>query len=295
MVARGRRAARLLRRTAIGFLFDSAKAAVPAFIFAQAYPGTEGTGISSSLKVDREYLAYCFVIITLIYPVVVHWVWSSGGWLSVNHPKPLFGVGMIDFAGSGVVHMTGGTTALIAAIILGPRRDRGEKPEPINPSSSGHTTTPLQGQSATLTVLGAFILWVGFYGFNLGSTLGITGNLGTTVQLVVRTTTMGAVGGAIGDILWSVPRGRFDVGQTCNSIIGGLIGIAAGCATVQVHTAATDSNIVSRALTHDPPRNTNTHLNTDTSTHLLWNTTTPTTSEPRSPLCCMCMCMCMHM
>jgi hypothetical protein len=70
------------------------------------------------------YLCYSAVLVGWVYPIVVHSIWNYNGWLSANGMNPLWGVGMIDFAGSGVVHLTGGTTAIFAAVILGPRRGR---------------------------------------------------------------------------------------------------------------------------------------------------------------------------
>jgi Amt family ammonium transporter len=70
------------------------------------------------------YLCYSIVLVGFVYPVIVHSIWSHQGWISANGMDPLWGVGMIDFAGSGVVHLTGGTTAIFAAMILGPRRGR---------------------------------------------------------------------------------------------------------------------------------------------------------------------------
>jgi ammonium transporter, Amt family len=70
------------------------------------------------------YLGYSIVLSGWVYPIIVHAIWSSRGFLSATAVDPLWGVGMVDFAGSGVVHLTGGTTALFAAMILGPRRGR---------------------------------------------------------------------------------------------------------------------------------------------------------------------------
>lgn len=103
------------------------------------------------------YLCYSVVLSGIIYPIVVHQVWSNNGFLSVSNITPFLDQGVIDFAGSGAVHLTGGTTALYATLILGPRRGRfhdeeGElMPEP----------TRFPGHSVALQLLGTMILWFG--------------------------------------------------------------------------------------------------------------------------------------
>jgi len=107
-------------------------------------------------------LCYSVFLTAFVYPVVVHAIWNRNGFLSAFSDDPLLGIGMIDFAGSGVVHMTGGCTALVAAIILGPRvgrfydADGNVLPEPVD----------FPAHSVALQVLGIFILWFGWYGYN---------------------------------------------------------------------------------------------------------------------------------
>ena len=116
------------------------------------------------------YLTYTFFLTGFIYPVVVHWVWSSQGWLSAFFSEEAapgqtnLYKGMIDFAGSGVVHTTGGVAAFWGAFFLGPR---------IGRFDADGNVMELPGHSASLAALGVLILWFGFYGFNPGSTLGI--------------------------------------------------------------------------------------------------------------------------
>jgi len=135
---------------------------------------------------------------------------------------------VIDFAGSGVVHMTGGVAGLVGAAFLGPRLGRWENPDEFD----GHST-PLQ-------IIGTFLLWFGWYGFNGGSTLYINGYGRDMARVTVTTTLSAAVSGATGLLVkkWMPNKmggsGIYDVGHTCNSILAGLVGITAGCATISV-------------------------------------------------------------
>jgi len=119
------------------------------------------------------YLSYSLFLAAFVYPVVAHAGWSSTGFLSSSNTDPLFGIGLVDFSGSGVVHLTGGTTALFATYILGSRRGR---------FFDATTGTPLEvpkpfpGHSVSLQMLGSFILWFGWFGFNPGAALLLTDN-----------------------------------------------------------------------------------------------------------------------
>ena len=172
------------------------------------------------------YLVYTMVITGFIYPVVVHWVWDSAGFLSTTNPDSWL-VGCIDFAGSGVVHMTGGFAAIVAAKILGPRMGRWDNP------------AAFEGHSTPLQVTGTFLLWFGWYGFNPGSTLVLHGSANTAARATVCTTLSGAAAGVTGLFIKALLPSRFggthvyDVGHTCNSLLGGLVAITAGCATVK--------------------------------------------------------------
>ena len=171
------------------------------------------------------YLIYCTAIIGFIYPVVVHWVWDSAGFLCGWNANAMMG-GMIDFAGSGVVHMTGGVAAMVGAKVLGPRLGRFEE---------GIPDSNFSGHSSALQVLGTFLLWFGWYGFNPGSTLFIHGYARDSARAAV-TTTLSAASGAVTGLyikrllpskLGGTP-GVWDLGHTCNSLLGGLVGITAG-------------------------------------------------------------------
>ena len=216
------------------------------YVFAAA-----ATTIVSGAVAERAqliaYLTYTCAITCFVYPVVVHWVWSSGGWLSCFNGAGEGGAnvalrgGMIDFAGSGVVHMTGGVAALCGAKIIGPRSGRFVERKPV----------PMPGHSSVLQVLGTFTLWMGWYGFNPGSTLAAHGTLndptvGTAAaaRSAVTTTLSAAVAGISGlfikrflpPFLGGSP-GTYDLGHTCNSLLGGLVAITAGCSVVTPYGA----------------------------------------------------------
>ena len=230
------------------------------YVFAAA-----ATTIVSGAVAERAqliaYLTYTCAITCFVYPVVVHWVWSSGGWLSCFNGAGEGGAnvalrgGMIDFAGSGVVHMTGGVAALCGAKIIGPRSGRFVERKPV----------PMPGHSSVLQVLGTFTLWMGWYGFNPGSTLGIaSAHFARDAARSVVTTTLAAAGGAITVVLLGrFTGGIWDVGCVCNGILAGLVSITAGCSTITcglslltgilgggVYFGA--SKLVVRALIDDP-------------------------------------------
>ena len=181
------------------------------------------------------YLLYSGWITMLIYPVVVHWVWCEAGWLSVGNPDAFLN-GVIDFAGSGVVHAVGGTAALVGAAIIGPRRGRFAMTVKGRRGPAIH----MRGHSHVLQVLGTMILWLGWYGFNAGSTLSITGSSASTAARVVCTTTLAASTSGMCTVVLERIRGRgktWDVSAMCNGVLSGLVSITAGCATVTAWAA----------------------------------------------------------
>ena len=191
------------------------------YVFAAA-AATIVSGAMAERTALSGYITYTCIITSFIYPVVVHWGWSSDGWISAFAPGS-FGGGVQDFAGSGIVHMTGGLAALVGAAVVGPRTGRyDEKKKPL----------PMPGHSTTLQVQGTLILWLGWYGFNPGSTLGLSAtNYARDAARVVVTTTLSAAAGGVtvcimeklfGDKTWSV-------GAVCNGILGGLVSITSGC------------------------------------------------------------------
>eukprot|EP00903_Cladosiphon_okamuranus_P022740 g20932.t1 len=149
------------------------------------------TTIISGAVADRipfkVYLIYAFLTSAIFYPILAYWVWADDGWLSATRTNPFLGCGVLDFAGSGVVHMCGGAIALIIAFLVRPRSDRffraGDMDEEDNVASGtlkNHTNkgqineADFQPNDMAWMTLGCFLLWIGWYGFNCGSTLQIS-------------------------------------------------------------------------------------------------------------------------
>ncbi|WP_028551157.1 ammonium transporter [Paenibacillus sp. UNC451MF] len=161
----------------------------------------------------HAYILYTIAMTGLIYPIAGHWVWSIGGWLG--------SLGMIDFAGSAVIHAMGGFSALAAAIFIGPR---------IGKFSDNGTPNIVPPSNLPLASVGAFILWFGWFGFNSGSTLSATN--GSIGHIAVTTMLAAAAGGAT-CILFTLFRYRkADPPMVINGSLAGLVSITAGCAFV---------------------------------------------------------------
>lgn len=202
------------------FLIGAKSAAdVPLYafwLFQAAFCGAAATivagGVAERMKFSA-YLIYSFLISAVVYPIVGHWVWG-GGWLA--------GFGFHDFAGSGVVHATGGFAALVGAILLGPRIGK------YNPDGSINAIT---GHNIPLVSLGAFILWFGWFGFNPGSWL--TFKDPGAVALVAINTNLAAAAGAISMMVASWMRfGKPDLSLALNGALAGLVAITAPCSVV---------------------------------------------------------------
>jgi ammonium transporter, Amt family len=149
------------QKTFVGTSDFAAVGASPAFWFFQyTFSATSVTIVAGTLAERCQmvaYLCYSVVVAGFIYPVVAHAVWSLSGFLSHSNNDPFLGSGAIDFAGSGVVHLTGGCIALVATIILGPRRGRfyDAQGEPLD------TPKVFPGHSVALQMLGTMVLWFG--------------------------------------------------------------------------------------------------------------------------------------
>lgn len=178
-----------------------------------------------------SYFVFSMALTALVYPVVVHWVWSGTGWASPALPEAsrLFGVGAIDFAGSTVVHSVGGLTALIACILLGARKDRFGEDGIVN---------HLPQQSTLLQTTGTLVLWIGWYGFNTGSALSIKGNMAVICgNVVVNMTISAATAGLTSAALSRFFNGSLDIPVVNNGILTGLVSVTAGCGVVNAYTS----------------------------------------------------------
>jgi Amt family ammonium transporter len=186
------------------------------FVFQAAFAATAATIVSGAMAERtkfKSYFLYSIVISAVIYPVVVHWNWG-GGWLA-QLDTPFH-----DFAGSTMVHMTGGVAALMGALVLGPR---------IGKYGPDGKPRAILAHNIPYAVLGTFILLVGWYGFNPGSELAADGAIGG----IAVTTTLAAAAGAVTAMLtiWA-KTGKPDVAMTANGMLAGLVGITAGTAAV---------------------------------------------------------------
>ncbi|HUG83293.1 MAG TPA: ammonium transporter [Euzebya sp.] len=181
------------------------------FLYQAVFAATAATIVSGAVAGRMKFTGYIITSIAmtaLIYPIVAHWQWG-GGWLSQ--------LGFYDFAGSTLVHMTGGVAALVLAAILGPR---------IGKFAKDGTPRPIPGHSMPLAYIGMFILWLGWFGFNGGSVLAADG---AAVAPVLLTTTLAACGGGVAALLYTWFRyGKPDASMTINGVLGGLVGITAG-------------------------------------------------------------------
>jgi len=168
-----------------------------------------------------SYLIYSVIISMLVYPIYGHWVWG-GGWLS----KLPFGLGHLDFAGSGVVHTIGGMFGLAGAIVLGPRFGKFTKEGKPN---------AIPGHSITLAALGVFILWFGWFGFNPGSTFNAH-HLRISV-IAVNTLLAASAGGFAALIVVLFKTKIYDVGMMLNGVLAGLVAVTAPCAWIEAWAA----------------------------------------------------------
>lgn len=195
---------------------------LPAFLLFQTMFAATAATIVSGAMAERtkfiSYIIYSFVISAVIYPVVGHWIWG-GGWLSER--------GMIDFAGSTVVHSVGGWAALIGALLIGPRVGKYGK------DGKSHA---IPGHNITLGALGVFILWFGWFGFNPGST--ISGTSPDIGFIALNTNLAAAAGATVTMIVTWLKYKKPDVSLTLNGALAGLVAITAGCAAVNPIGAA---------------------------------------------------------
>ena len=186
------------------------------FIFQAAFAATAATIVSGAMAERTKfggYVAYALIMTAVIYPIVVRWQWG-GGWLyQLSTP-------FHDFAGSTIVHLTGGVAAFAAAKALGPR---------IGRYGADGKPRAIPGHSIPFAIVGCFILLVGWFGFNAGSQLGADPVIGR----IATTTLIAAGAGAImAALVTRLQTGKTDVAMTGNGLLAGLVGITAGCYAV---------------------------------------------------------------
>jgi len=211
------------------------------WLFQYAFSAASATIVAGTLAERCQmaaYLCYSVMLVGFVYPVIVHAIWSTQGFLSPWNIEPLWGTGVVDFAGGGVVHLTGGMTALFATITLGPRRGRFHDEE----GNELEKPKEFPGSSISLQMLGAFILWFGWYGFNAGSALNGTPNenRGSVAALAAANTGLSAGAGGLTALfvnLWILERYTgepfFDLKYAMNGTLSGLVAITAGCGVVE--------------------------------------------------------------
>ena len=197
------------------------------WMFQVVFAATAATIVSGALAERTQfkaYLVYSVFITALIYPVVGHWIWG-GGWLS--------NLGMIDFAGSTVVHSVGGWAGLAGAIVLGARE--GKYIRHGNGTKGKVTVKAIQGHNLPLAALGVFLLWFGWFGFNAGSTVAGTD---LSIAAIAVTTNLAAAAGVVGalSLAWII-SGKPDPTFALNGAIAGLVAITAGTANVSPGSA----------------------------------------------------------
>ena len=183
--------------------------------FQMMFAATAATIVSGALAERIRFVPYVFaamIITGVIYPVYGSWVWNESGWLATR--------GFVDFAGSTVVHSVGGWCALAGVMVLGPR---------LGKYAQDGQAREIGGHNLPLVAFGGLILWFGWFGFNGGSTLSADGSIGKICLNTHLAGAAGVVGFIIARVLFG---GKLLMTQTVNGGLAGLVGITAGCATM---------------------------------------------------------------
>lgn len=191
------------------------------FFFQLCFAVTAATIVSGAvaerIKI-QAFILFSILLTAVIYPIIGHWAWGSGGWLAEQ--------GFADFAGSSVVHSVGGWAGLVGAALLGPRIGKYDK---------NGNPRPIPGHNLALVTLGGLILWLGWFGFNGGTQLAVD----ATVPKIIAATALAAAFGTVAATSWSWLRvGKPDLTFIVNGMLGGLVGITAGCNAVPLWSAA---------------------------------------------------------
>ncbi|BAN01325.1 ammonium transporter [Ilumatobacter coccineus] len=189
------------------------------FFFFQAVFAATAVTICSGAMAERtkfvSYLIFGVVMCAVIYPVVVHMTWGGGFIANISIGDAVYS----DFAGSGVVHMTGGVAALVGAFLVGPRKGK---------FAEDGTPRAIPGHNVPFAIVGVFILWLGWFGFNPGSELAAD-NLVTGIAL--NTILAAAAGGLATTVLIWVKTGKPDIAFIGNGVLAGLVAITGPCGT----------------------------------------------------------------
>lgn len=213
------------------------------FLFQMVFMDTAATIPTGSMAERLKFSGFCLMslwVAMFIYPLVGGWVWG-GGWLQNLGRIAGLGNGAVDFAGSGVVHMIGGSVALAGALVIGPRIGR------FNADGSANA---MPGHNIPMGILGTIILFFGWFGFNPGSSLGFTGVFGQlAANAAVNTLIAGAVGGCAAMMyMWFIGSAKKpDPSMSVNGVLAGLVAITAPCAFVDP-IAATIIGLVAGVL-----------------------------------------------
>lgn len=192
------------------------------FFFQLVFAGTAATIVSGAVA-ERikfvDFLIFSLLLVGIAYPITGHWIWG-GGWLAT--------AGFWDFAGSTVVHAVGGWAALMGAAFLGPR---------IGKYGANGAMNAMPGHNMSIATLGCLILWLGWFGFNPGSTMAV-GDGSLIAHIAVTTNTAAAFGGVAATITAWLVLGKPDLSMIINGVLAGLVAVTAGCAFVNVPSAA---------------------------------------------------------
>ena len=214
----------------LGVFTDFANYDWSTFFFNLVFCATTATIVSGAMAERTKFLSYCIyslVISAVVYPIEAHWVWG-GGWLT----QEILGVTYIDFAGSSLIHMVGGISSFIGALILGPRWGKylDKDGKPTLERKKAVYVRAIPGHNLTVGALGVFILWFCWYGFNGAAATDVT----QLAQILVVTTVATATSTISTMVYTWIKNKKPDVSMTLNGSLAGLVAVTAGCAVVDV-------------------------------------------------------------
>ncbi|HIY96157.1 MAG TPA: ammonium transporter [Candidatus Borkfalkia excrementigallinarum] len=214
----------------LGVFTDFANYDWSSFFFNLVFCATTATIVSGAMAERTKFLSYCIyslVISAIVYPIEAHWVWG-GGWLT----QQIAGVYYVDFAGSSLIHMVGGISSFIGALILGPRWGKylDKDGKPTLERRKAVYVRAIPGHNLTVGALGVFILWFCWYGFNGAAAADMT----QLAQILVVTTVATATSTISTMVFTWIKNKKPDVSMTLNGSLAGLVAVTAGCANVDV-------------------------------------------------------------